>query len=119
MRRLLKRLATLAVGLLALGGSRAAVAQPKPVPGSNATISASSFTVRSAPGEVQGEDESAACPPGQNATGGGIGTTGPAPTGPALQRPLSGPLDAAGLTAGTHDGDDARHWYAADRATIA
>jgi hypothetical protein len=71
---------------------------------SDATVVATTFPMASDPvrGEVAG------CPPGKRILGGGVGTTSDE-VYDDLQ--VSGPLDSAGFTASTGDGDIARFWY--------
>ena len=92
-----------ALGLLGL-----APAAAKAAPGSDTFVEPRNFTVPS----QNSATAVATCPSGSRVVGGGVGTTGPAPAG-ATEAPyrvmLSGPLDESGTTAGTDDGDVARH----------
>lgn len=80
----------------------------------------SDATVQAIPFDVAGRDTSdndpsgagtanPACPAGQRATGGGVGTIDASATAHGIQ--LSGPFDETGTTAGTDTGDVARSWF--------
>ena len=78
------------------------------VPGSDATIQATTFTVPA--GKVG--DATATCPDGQRVVGGGVAPTAPSSArsnGLVLQ---SGPVGEAGRPATTETGDVARSWLA-------
>jgi hypothetical protein len=77
---------------------------------SDATVEATNLSVASG----RSGEAFAVCPGGKRAVGGGVVQSGPAFR---LRVRVSGPLDAAGTTAGTKDGDVAKQWYAAVRNT--
>ena len=74
---------------------------------SDAVIEATEFSVDSTFG-FESDDESARCPGGERALGGGVVQSG-FPEGAVAS---SGPLDGSGRPARTHDGDKAKQWYA-------
>jgi len=94
-------LAVLTAALAILGGSALARG------GSDAVIEATAFSVDSTFG-FESEAESARCPAGERALGGGVVHGAPYESAVAS----SGPLDGSGRPGRTHDGDKAKQWYA-------
>jgi Ca2+-binding RTX toxin-like protein len=98
----------LAIAGAALAAATTSTAAPNgaaAAPGSDATIEAKTFTVQ--PGKVA--NESATCPAGKQAVGGGVGQSqSTSPTFGYVQQ--SGPVDETGSITNTQSGDVAKGW---------